>query len=81
MIYNILNFITNTSNKYSALVVATYDNIDGAKVKYHQLLASLHNSSDVKTASVLIVNQYGREVAGYFEMVSHETADKTESEA
>lgn len=79
MKYNVLSFVTNTSNQYSASVVATYDNIDGAKVKYHQLLASLHNASDVKTASVLIVNQYGREVGGYFEMVNHET-EETETE-
>lgn len=81
MKYNVLSFITNTSNQYVASVVATYDNIDDAKVKYHQLLASLHNASDVKTASVLIVNQYGREVAGYFEMVNHKTDETPESEA
>lgn len=81
MKYNVLSFTTNTSNQYSASVVATYDNIDGAKVKYHQLLASLHNASDVKIASVVIVNQYGREVAGYFEMVNHKAEEATESEA
>lgn len=80
MKYNVLSFITNTSDQYLASVIATYDNIDGAKVKYHQLLASLHNTSDVKTASVVIVNQYGREVAGYFEMVNHEVDETSESE-
>lgn len=70
MKYNVLSFITNTQNQYSASVVATYDNIDGAKVKYHQLLASLHNASDVLFASVKLVNEYGNDVSGYFELVT-----------
>ena len=81
MKYNVLSFITNTSNQYIASVVSTYDNVDGAKVKYHQLLASLHNSSDVLFASVELVNEYGNEVAGYFEMVDHRPTEKTETEA
>lgn len=81
MKYNVLSFITNKSNQYSAAVVATYDNIDGAKVKYHQLLASLHNSNDVLFASAKLVNEYGNEVAGYFEMVDHRPAEQTETEA
>jgi hypothetical protein len=32
MKYNVLSFITNTQNQYSASVVATYDNLDGATV-------------------------------------------------
>lgn len=78
MKYNVLSFITNTQNQYSASVVATYDNIDGARVKYHQLLASLHNASDVLFASVKLVNEYGNEVAGYFEMVDHRPTAQAE---
>lgn len=77
MKYNVMQFVTNTKNQYNASVVATYDSVEGAMVKYHQLLASLHNASDVKTASVVIVNEYGRELSGYFEMVNHEVAEET----
>ncbi len=78
MKYNVLSFVINTQNQYSASVVATYDNLDGAKVKYHQLLASLHNTSDVKTAGVKIVNEYGNDLPGYFELVNHAAEETTE---
>lgn len=80
MKYNVLSFITNTSNQYSASVVAAYDNIDGAKVKYHQLLASLHNANDVLFASVKLVNEYGNDVAGYFEIVDHRPTETAQNE-
>ena len=80
MKYSILSFITNTSNQYSASVVATYDNIDGAKVKYHQLLASLHNADDVLFASVKLVNEYGNKVGEYFEVVDHRPTEETTEE-
>lgn len=85
MKYNVISFIVNKSNQYVAKVEATYDNIGGAKVKYHQLLASLHNASDVLFASVKLVNEYGNEVSGYFEMVDHtpiepEASETTETE-
>ena len=76
MKYNVLQFVKNTAEQYSASVVATYDNIDGAKVKYHQLLASLHNANDVLFASVKLVNEYGNEVAGYFEVVDHRPTEE-----
>ena len=79
MKYNVLSFITNTSNQYSASVVATYDNLKGASVKYHQLLASLYNASDVAQATVKIENEYGREVAGFIELINNET-EETETE-
>jgi hypothetical protein len=78
MKYNVLNFITNTQNQYVASVVATYDNLKGAIVKYHQLLANLHNASDVARATVKIENEYGREVAGFLELIDNEVAAKSE---
>ena len=79
MKYNVLSFITNTSNQYSASVVATYDNFKGAIVKYHQLLANLNNASDVVQATVKIENEYGREVIGFIELINNETKEtKTE---
>lgn len=75
MKYNVLSFITNTSNQYVASVVATYDNLKGATVKYHQLLADLNNASDVAQATVKIENEYGREVAGFIELINNETVN------
>ena len=80
MKYNVLSFITSTSNQYSASVDATYDNINSAKIKYHQRLAALYNASDVLFASVKLVNEYGNEVSGYFEMVDHRPTETEESE-
>lgn len=74
MKYNVLQFIKNTSNQYVASVVATYDNLKNAIVKYHQLLANLNNASDVAQATVKIENEYGREVAGFLELINNEIA-------
>lgn len=78
MKYNVLQFVKNTQNQYSASVVATYDNLKGAIVKYHQLLANLNNASDVAQATVKIENEYGREVVGFLELVNNETATNAE---
>ena len=79
MKYNILQFSTNTKDQYYADVIATYDNIDGAKVKYHQTLANLHNAPDVKVACVKLVTEYGYDVQGYMEIVDHTIAEETET--
>lgn len=76
MKYNVLQFVKNTSNQYSASVVATYDNLKGASVKYHQLLADLYNASDVAQATVKIENEYGREVVGFLELVDNEPSEE-----
>lgn len=81
MKYNVLQFVKNTQNQYSASVVATYDNLKGASVKYHQLLAALYNASDVAQATVKIENEYGREVAGFIELINNETEETKIEEA
>lgn len=81
MKYNILKFVTNTADQYSATVSATFEDLDKAKVNYHQTLASLHNASDVKLACVKMVTEYGYDVQGYMEIVDHtvaETQNETE---
>lgn len=81
MKYNVLSFITNTSNQYSASIDATYDNnLEGAKIKYHQRLAALHNASDVLFATVKLVNEYGNKVGEYFEIVDHRPTEAKETE-
>lgn len=72
MKYNIIKLVRNTADQYSASISATFDNLESAKVNYHQSLVSLHNASDVKTATVKIEDEYGNELAGYTEKVEHE---------
>lgn len=78
MLYNVVEFIRNTANAYSAKVAATYDNLEGAAVKYHQDLADFHNASDVLLATVKIEDEYGHEVSGFFEVVDHRESETTE---
>lgn len=77
MKYNILQFSTST-NGYAAKVVSTHETEDAAKVKYHSLLAALHNDADTKVAAVKIVTEYGYDVQGFFEVVDH-TVSETET--
>lgn len=81
MKYNIIEFVRNDKDQYSASVTATYDNIEGAKVKYHQRLATLHNAPDVVVATVKIEDEFGHELNGYTEQIEHVTEDAEETEA
>jgi hypothetical protein len=72
MKYNILKFVRNAEDSYSATVSATFDDLEGAKVNYHQTLAALHNAKDVKTATVKIEDEFGRQLSGFIEIVNHE---------
>lgn len=78
MKYNVLQFSKSTSGYYSD-VVATYDSLDSAKVKYHQLLAALINDASTITATVKIEDEYGHEVNGYMEVVEHPVEEETET--
>lgn len=82
MKYNIIKLVRNTADEYSASVSATFDNLESAKVNYHQSLAALHNASDVKAATVKIEDEFGHELAGYTEQVEHvtEVSEETETE-
>lgn len=81
MKYNIIKLIRNTSDQYSASVSATFNNLESAKVNYHQSLAALHNASDVKKATVKIEDEFGHELTGYTEQVEHEVKiEETETE-
>jgi hypothetical protein len=80
MKYNILKFVRNTADAYTATVSATFDNLEKAKVNYHKELMNLHNAPDVKAATVKIEDEFGHELAGYTEQVEHETEDSEEAE-
>jgi hypothetical protein len=79
MKYNVVEFIRNTADAYTAKVTATYDNLESAAVKYHQDLAAFHNASDVLLATVKIEDEYGHEVIGFFEVVDHSEPETTEA--
>lgn len=49
-----------------------WDNLDSAKVSYHNLCSSLWNAGDVQTACVGIVDENLDFVPGYREFISHE---------
>jgi C4-type Zn-finger protein len=72
MKYNIIKLVRNTAEQYTASVSATFDNLDSAKVNYHQTLASLHNANDVKKATVMIMDEFGHVRPEYTETVDHE---------
>lgn len=76
--YNVINFITNTSGQYVANIVGTYDNLSNAKVGYHNLCATLENADDVRYATVEIVNEYGNKVADFYEIIDHRVAAEPE---
>ena len=82
MKYNILKFVRNTADQYSASASATFDDLEKAKMNYHNELMNLHNATDVKTATVKIEDEFGHELAGYTEQVEHETevSEETETE-
>lgn len=46
--------------------------VDNAKVQYHGLCQTLWNASDVKTATVAIVNEDFAIVDNYIEHIKHE---------
>lgn len=80
MKYNIIKLVRNTADQYDAKVSATFDNFDSAKVNYHQTLATLHNASDVKAATVKIEDEFGHELAGFSETVDHTPTETEETE-
>ena len=80
MKYNVLKFITNTAGQYSATVDSTFENLDGAKVKYHQSLAALINAEDVLVAVCQIVDEYGNLISGFREVVDHTPEPEPEPE-
>ena len=48
------------------------ENLNGAKVKFHDVCKTLWNAPDVITAEVMIVNEQLECVEGYKEFIHHE---------
>jgi len=80
MKYNVMTFITNTKNEYSAKVVATFDNFKGARVKYHATAQTLNNANDVLVAVIKIVDEFGNEIQGFREVIDNTPEPETEPE-
>ena len=81
MKFYLVKMLTNTAEQDGSSIVV-YSNADGAKVAYHNLLASLHNASDVLYAVVELLDEYGRVLggdSGYREEVNHRPQPESES--
>lgn len=70
MKYYLVKILTNTQGQDST-TIAKYDELTAAQVGYHNTLASYHNAEDVLYAVVEILDEYGRIVGGYSEIVDH----------
>ncbi len=77
--YDLIKKVTNTQGQYSC-TVETFDTEQSAKVRYHQMLAAYYNASDVFYAVVLILDEYGKELAGFREIVDKRPAPETTEE-
>jgi len=80
MKYNVMSFITNTKNEYSAKVVATFDNFKGSRVKYHATAQTLNNATDVLVGVVKIVDEFGNDIQGFREVIDNTPEPETEPE-
>lgn len=75
--YYLLKLITNTQGQDADPSCVIYKDTDAKKAfdkvatAYHQALAPLHNADDVLYAVVEILDEYGRVVGGYSEIVDH----------
>lgn len=66
--FYLIGLVTNTQGECGQ-TVNPFDNADLAKTNYHTKLAAFHNASDVLYAVVLILDEYGKELKGFREIV------------
>lgn len=71
--FYLIALITNDQEQH-AQTVNPFENLDTAKVQYHQKLANYHNASDVLYAVVEILDEYGKELQGFREIVDKRPA-------
>ena len=77
--YDLIKKVTNTQGQYSC-TVENFESADSAKIRYHQMLAAYYNESDVSYAVVLILDEYGKELQGFREIVDKRPAPETTEE-
>ena len=80
MKYNVIQFVTNTKGAYGVKVNSTNSTLKAAKVNYFSDAKSLVNATDVLTAVVKIVDEFGNDIQGYREVIDN-TPEPTEEEA
>ena len=71
--YDLIKKVTNTQEQYSC-TVETFEDEQSAKVRYHNMLAAYYNESDVSYAVALILDEYGKELQGFREIVDKRPA-------
>ena len=77
--FDLIKKVTNTQGQYSC-TVANFESADSAKVNYHNVLAAYYNASDVQYAVALILDEYGKELQGFREIVDKRTAPEPTEE-
>ena len=77
--YDLIKKVTNTQGQYSC-TVETFESEQSAKVRYHQMLAAYYNADDVLYAVVLILDEYGKELQGFREVVDKRPAPEPTEE-
>lgn len=78
MKYAILESINGT---FKVKAEGYEDNLQGAKVKFHQECTTLWNAKDVISAYVMIADENLDKVEGYGEYIWHEPEPEVEPEA
>lgn len=79
MKYNVIQFVTNTKGAYGVKVNSTNSTLKAAKVNYFSDAKSLVNATDMLTAVVKIVDEFGNDIQGYREVIDN-TPEPTEEE-
>jgi len=75
----LVKMITNAQGQHSQ-TINRFDTETLAKVNYHSQLATLHNASDVLYAVVEILDEYGKELQGFREIVDKRPAPEPTEE-
>lgn len=77
--FDLIKKVTNTQGQYSC-TVETFEDKQSAKVRYHNILADYYNASDVSYAVALILDEYGKELQGFREIVDKRPAPEPTEE-
>ena len=70
MKFYLVKILTNAQGQ-DGTTIAVFDALESAQVSYHNTLAAFHNASDVLYAVVEILDEYGRIMGGFSEIVDH----------
>lgn len=77
--FDLVKKVTNTQGQYSC-TVETFDTEQSAKVRYHNMLGAYYNADDVLYAVALILDEYGKELQGFREIVDKRPAPEPTEE-